>query len=301
MPPQVSEQIRRRLPLLVAFVLATLAVMLMNGHVRNEMRRVQVREQQLLRDYKDPVTLIVAAKDLPPGTPLDAGHLAQASVPEKFMQPYAARTPRDVLGLVTLVPLAQGEQILMNKLRRADAVATNATLAGLTPQGTRAVTIGVDAITGVGGFVRPGDDVDVLWTLKLPGAATQDGQVIMLTLFQKVPVLAVGGQMVGRPPAGEGQQAPRDYTVTLALTPQETAFLLFAREQGRIQLSLRPKQEEQAAAAVPPTTFNTLLEAKLGIKPIAPPQPIRQVQVEVYKGLKRDVVLLPEDGTAAAP
>ncbi len=299
MPPQISEQVRRRLPLLVSIVFASLAVWLMNAHVNSAIRRVQLKEQALLRDYKDPIKLIVAAKDLPPGTPLDAGHLAQASVPEKFVQPYAARTPRDVLGLVTIAPLAQGEQILMNKLRRADEVARDATLAGMTPKGTRAVTIGVDAITGVGGFVRPGDDVDVLWTLKLPGTTPQDGQVVMLTLFQNVPVLAVGGQMVGRPAAAAGQAAPRDYTVTLALTPQETAFLLFAREQGRIQLSLRPKQEETGQAAVPPTNINTLLEAKLGIKPAAPPKPARRV--EVYKGLKRDVVLLPEDGTPASP
>jgi pilus assembly protein CpaB len=295
---ELRPGLKRRLPLLVSIGFGAVAVALMNAHVNAQIQRVRLKEQELLRDYKDPVKLVVAAKDLPPGTPLDAGHLTAASIPEKFVQPYAARTPRDVIGLVTIAPTAQGEQILTNKLRRADEATGDATLAGTTPKGTRAVTIGVDAITGVGGFVRPGDDVDVLWTLKLPGGAPQESQVVMLTLFQKVPVLAVGGQMIGRPAAGEGQQAPRDYTVTLALTPQETSFLLFAREQGRIQLSLRPKREEDAQAAVPPTNINTLLEAKLGIKPAAPPKPARQV--EVYKGLKRDVVLLPEDGTPAA-
>jgi pilus assembly protein CpaB len=292
MAPPLSETLRRGGSLLVALFLATIAVILMKQRVNNELRRVQMREQELLKDYKNPITLIVAAKDLPPGTPLDAGLLEPVSVPEKFVQPYAARTPRDVLGLVTIAPLAKGEQILMNKLRRPDEIAADATLAGLTPQGKRAVTIGVDAITGVGGFVRPGDEVDVLWTLKLPGPG-QEGQVVMLTLFQKVPVLAVGGQMVGRPAAGEAPQAPRDSTVTLGLSPQETAFLLFAREQGRIQLSLRPKREGQQEVAVPPTNINTLLEAKLGIKPSPPPKPVRQV--EVYKGLKRDVVVLADE------
>ena len=287
---ELRPGLKRRLPLLISIAFGGIAVWLMNVHVNNALQRVHLKEQALLRDYKDPIKLVVAAKDLPAGTPLEAALLGQASVPEKFVQPYAARTPRDVLGLVTLAPPAQGEQILMNKLRRADEVAGDATLAGMTPKGTRAVTIGVDAITGVGGFVRPGDDVDVLWTLKLPGSTKQDGQVVMLTLFQKVPVLAVGGQMVGRPPAQGQTAAPRDYTVTLALTPQETAFLLFAREQGRIQLSLRPKQEDQTQAAVPPTNINTLLEAKLGIKPTPPPRPAKRV--EVYKGMKREMVVL---------
>jgi pilus assembly protein CpaB len=275
--------------------MGTLAVVIMQQYLAGQQRLLAQERARLLEDYREPVSVLVVARDLPPNTPLEAGHLEQASVPEKFVQPYAARTPRDVLGLFTAAPLAKGEQILMNKLRRPDEASSDTTLAGLTPEGKRAVTIGVDAITGVGGFVRPGDEVDVLWTLKLPTASggPQDGQVVMLTLFQKVPVLAVGGQMVGRPAVGEAQQAPRDYTVTLALTPQETAFLLFAREQGRIQLSLRPKRGETQEVAVPPTNINTLLEAKLGLKPVAPPRPVRQV--EIYKGLKRDVVMMAEE------
>ena len=297
MAVQLSETLRRRVPILFALIMGGIAVLFMNQWRANVVRQVALERAKLLQNYKDPIQVLVTAKDLPPGTALESGQLELAEVPEKFVQPYAARTPRDVVGLVTAVPLAKGEQVLMNKLRRPDEAPTGSTLAGLTPEGKRAVTIGVDAITGVGGFVRPGDEVDVLWTLKLPqaGGAPQEGQVIMLTLFQKVPVLAVGGQMVGRPPAaGEAQQAPRDYTVTLGLSPQDTAFLLFARAQGSIQLSLRPKKQgESQEAAVPPTNINTLLEAKLGLKTSPPPKPARQV--EVYKGLKRDVVVMAEE------
>ena len=302
MPPQISEQLRRRLPLLLAVLLGGLAVLLVNSHIQREVHKLRLREQQLLRDYKDPIKLIVAAKDLPPGTLLDAGHLAQASVPEKFMQPYAARSPRDVLGMVTAAPMAQGEQILLNKLRRADEAVGSATLAGMTPQGTRAVTIGVDAITGVGGFVRPGDAVDVLWTVKLPGQA---GEVVTLTLFQDIAVFAVGREIIGRPVAtdatGAAPPAGPQYTVTLALAPQEISFLLFAREQGRIQLSLRPKQEAGAQIALSPATsatFNQFMQQQLGIQSTEPTQARPPRQVEVYKGLERDVILLSEDAAA---
>ena len=292
---QLSETLRRRLPILFALVMGVLAVVLMQQYLAGQQRLIAQERARLMKDYRAPVDVLVVSKDLPPNVLLEAKYLEIATVPEKFVQPYAARSPRDVLGLVTAAPMAKGEQVLMNKLRRPDEVPSESTLAGLTPEGKRAVTIGVDAMTGVGGFVRPGDAVDILWTLKLPaaGGGPQDGQVVMLTLFQKVSVLAVGGQMVGRPAAGEGQQAPRDYTVTLALTPQETAFLLFAREQGRIQLSLRPKQGKEQEVSVPPTNINTLLEAKLGIKSSPPQKPVRQV--EVYKGLKRDVVVLAEE------
>ena len=299
MAPRISDTLRRRLPLLFSVFLGALAVIFMQQYLAGEQRKLAQERARLLADYRDPVQVLVTAKDVPAGTTLEVNLLDVAKVPEKFVQPYAARTPRDVTGLVTAVPLAKGEQVLMNKLRRADEVPSGSTLAGMTPEGKRAVTVGVDAITGVGGFVRPGDEVDVLWTLKLPqaGAGPNDSQFVMLTLFQKVPVLAVNGQMAGRPAVGEGgqqgQQAPRDYTVTLALNPQDTAFLLFARTQGQIQLSLRPKQGEAQEAAVPPTNINTLLEAKLGIKAATPPKPLRQV--EVYKGLKRDIVEMAEE------
>ena len=294
--PQLSATLRRRMPILFALVMGVVAVLFMNQWRENVVRQVAIERNRLMQNYREPVKVLVLAKDLLPNTTLEEAHLELTDVPEKFIQPYAARTPRDVLGLVTAVPMAKGEQVLLNKLRRPDEAPTGSTLAGLTPEGKRAVTIGVDAITGVGGFVRPGDEVDVLWMLKLPqaGGGPPSDQVVMLTLLQKISVLAVGGQMVGRPAAvGENQQqAPRDSTVTLALSPQETTFLLFAREQGRIQLSLRPKQGEPQEVAVPPTNINTLLEAKLGIKPSPPPKPARQV--EVYKGLKRDVVVMAE-------
>ena len=154
-------------------------------------------------------------------------------------------------------------------------------------KGKRAITIAVESVTGVGGFVRPGDAVDVLWTLSLgQSSAEQGAQVVTWVLFQDVPVLAVGHEMVGRP--SKTAEPANQYNVTLSLTPQDASFLLFAREQGRIQLSLRPKTEEGAPVQVAPANVNTLMEQVLGVPPPPPPPPTRQV--EIYKGLQRDVV-----------
>jgi pilus assembly protein CpaB len=289
---RIAETIKRRMPILFGLVMGTLAMLFMQSYIAQQQRRLRVERDKLMQDYKEPIKVVVASKDLIAGMQLETSHLAIASVPEKFVQPYAVRSPRDLLGLVTVAPIAQGEQVLLNKVRRPEAVPADATLASLLPEGRRAVTIGVDAITGVGGFVRPGDKVDVLWGFKLPKVGDQDGQIVMLTLFQDVPILAVGSQMLGR--TTQTSEASRDYTVTLALDPQEISFLLFAREQGRIQLSLRSHREGEAQVAITPTNINTLLEAKLGVKSDAPPpKPARQV--EIFKGLKRDVVLLPEE------
>ena len=293
-----SEVGRRMIPLVFAIAFGVVGATIAHNWYQGQRRSFERQKQELLSNYKPPVPVMAAAKDLPPETTIDASHLTTIGVPPPFIQPYAARTPNEVMGLVTTAAIAEGEQLLTNKLRRADAAPTaprDATLSMLTPKGKRAVTIAVDSITGVGGFVRPGDKVDILWTLKLPGAPQQGDQVATLTLFQDVPVLAVGGEMAGRPAPRDGQAASgtSQFTVTLAMTPQETSSLLFAREQGRIQLSLRPKLES-GLVAIPPANIQTLLEAQFGIQADEPPPQVTR-QVEIYKGLKRDVMVLAEE------
>jgi pilus assembly protein CpaB len=272
--------------------------------LRARQAQLEADYQKRMAEYPEPIKVVVASKDIPVGTTLGAADVKFADIPEKFLQPYAVKTPSEVVGKVTVAPIATGEQLLQNKLRRPEAVPTDATLAGLTPKGTRAVTIGVDSITGVGGFVRPGDKVDILWTWK------QGDQFATFTLFQEVPVMAVNTDLgrAARSAAGTGREAPgagstpqtaaqvpmgSSYTVTLALTPQDTSVLLFAREQGKIQLSLRPRVEA-GALNIPPANITTLLQSQLGVAADAPaPPPTRQV--EIYKGLKRDLAVVEEE------
>lgn len=293
-----SDTARRVIPLVFSLAFGLVGVVLARNWYQAQARTFERQKQELLANYKPPVPVVAAAKDLPPDTTIDASHLTTIGVPPPFIQPYAARSPNEVVGLVTIAAIAEGEQLLTNKLRRPGAApmaSADATLSTLTPKGKRAVTIAVDSITGVGGFVRPGDKVDILWTLKLPG-----DQAATLTLFQEVPVLAVGGEIAGRPARRGEEGAPAagslsvQATVTLAMSPQDTSALLFAREQGRIQLSLRPKLET-GQVLVPPANIQTLLAAQLGIEPTEPPPPQMTRQVEIYKGLKRDVMVLAEE------
>ena len=282
--------LRRLLPLVFAAAMGLVAVVLVHQHLSRQQRALELERKRLMADYQEPIEVVVAARDLEPATVLEPAHLTMARVPEKFVQPYASGSPQGLLGMVTLVPLAEGEQVLLNKVRRPEEVPTGSTLSALTPKGKRAVTIAVDTITGVGGFVRPGDAVDVLWTFKLPAASQQESQVVTLTLFQDVPVLAVGQELTEAAKRPVAKQEEAGQTVTLALSPQETAFLLFAREQGRIQLSLRSSFDRGSQTAVAPANINTLMDAQLGVQRA----PAATHRVEVYKGLKRDIVVLSE-------
>ncbi len=126
----------------------------------------------------------------------------------------------------------------------------------------------------------------------MPNGRSAD--LVTMTLFQNIGVLAVGSEMVGRPSA-KAQETTRDYTVTLALTPQQTAVVLYAREQGRVQLSLRSKSEKVDEVKMPPADLNTVMEAVLGPGAIPPaPQARPQRTVEVIRGLDHSRVDIDE-------
>jgi len=101
----------------------------------------------------------------------------------------------------------------------------------------------------------------------------------------------VGNEMIGRA-TSEKEPAP-DYTVTLSLTPQETSLLYYARAQGQIQLSLRPRTDKSGQLAIAPASGKTLMESLLG-KQAGTGTPKPQRTVEVYKGLERSVVSVNE-------
>jgi pilus assembly protein CpaB len=241
--------------------------------------------------------VLVAAKDILEGARLEPEMVETVARPADAIQPHALTRPQDAVGQIAVVPLYKGEQVLGSKLERVQSARTLSMK--LTP-GKRAVTIDVDALTGVGGFIRPGDFVDVLGVFKLP---TPDGKQagVTVTLLQRVPVLAVGAQLE----EGGGPAAKQTEPVTLALNPKETELILFARAQGQIQLALRSKADAQIVEDLPPMTIDTLVALILGPQllqqaqaqpqppPEAPSEPERKERrVEVYRGLDKEEVVV---------
>ncbi len=322
--PTLSDPAKRRLMVLVlAIGLGVVALMMFNKMMVGERRKLAAERKKLLENYQSPIEVVVAAKDLPPQTVIESSMLTFAKVPERFAQPYSVRDPNQLVGLMTLVDVAAGEQVLTNKVKTPQEAVQSTTLSTVVPKGKRAVTITVNTLTGVGGFVRPGDLVDILWTLALPGPDKDHPELITLTLFQDVDVVAIQREIAGQPAvhhapdaedkngqaaavdSGGGEDAEAtssvagtgkegEYTATLALNPQDISFLLFAREQGRIQLTLRSKEEEGSKVAVAPVNMTTMMGATLGPEILKANQPKPQRHVEVYKGLNRDVVVLPD-------
>ncbi|MBI2174163.1 MAG: Flp pilus assembly protein CpaB [Candidatus Omnitrophica bacterium] len=289
-------------PLIFAVAIGLVAASLARNFWAGQWKLLEAERTKLKGSYKPPIEVWVAKQDIAEGKTIAADDLALKPIPQDFVQPFATPNNGDLIGRIAVAPIAQGEQLLRNKVREPGRGPAPETLSKMTPKGMRAVTIGVDALSGVGGFVRPGDTVDLVWTVNVPTKDKQ-GEPVTLTLFQDVPVLAVSGQMVGQEPKSQpGKDTPQPVatqnTVTLALDPNQIALLLFARQQGMVQLSLRPPVDAGSQVVVAPANLNTVMEALFGATPEQPqPEPKPARQVEVYKGLVKDVVVLEESGS----
>ncbi len=191
--------------------------------------------------------------------------------------------------------LEQFAQMQMAQAQQPTQRPTQQSLAVKTPQGKRAITVTVEKLFAVGGMVSPGDYVDIIAHLTIPRDTTasvplptgQD-QIVSMTLFQNVLVLAVGNNTQPGV-ASTSQDNPNAIPVTFALNPQEAALASFVQQHGSLQLVLRPPLETQAYL-LPPSSWDSLSDYvektqgfDLGVeKKGSPVDP--QAPIEIFRG-----------------
>src|SRR5580765_4335741 len=172
--------------------------------------------------------VIVAANDLQVGSKLQDGDIRQVKVPASVLPSNYYKNKSQVLGRGVILPVQKGEYILPSKLAAENA---GSGLPSLIPAGMRAVSVRVNEVVAVAGFVVPGTRVDVLLTGN-PGGANEQQTT---TVLENVAVIAAG-QKLERNAAGEPQSTP---VITLLVSPDDAQKLTLASSQGHIQLALR--------------------------------------------------------------
>ena len=175
-----------------------------------------------------------------------------------------------------MVPIPQGNPILFSMLAPEG---TSAGLSGILPDGKRALTVKVDEVAGVGGFIHPGDHVDVLVDLPIKDAAEHFSK----TILHDIAVLTTGQIWQQK---GDNKPVVVN-TVTLELTPHESEVLNLASNEGKIRLALRNRNNKTVAETEGVTT-SFLLGGIVGKKETAVALPTRaEKSIEVIKGLER--------------
>lgn len=203
-----------------------------------------------------PIPILVATGYIPAGVYLKPEMVERKKVPESFVSPSAIRETKEVEGLMTLVPLSAGEQVLANKFGEGEP-----TLSLSLNPGFRAYTLEVNETSGVGGMVRAGNRVDILAKI------ARSGQEWTAFAFQDLRVLATGQRLerMGGPKKGSeasGTENGSNYgTVTLEVTPEQAETLFFL--EGRpLRLVLRAPGDEEVVALGSKTEAEVL--GKLG-------------------------------------
>ena len=127
-------------------------------------------------------------------------------------------------------------------------------LAAVLEPGMRAITIGVDAVTGTAGLIWPGDRVDLLLTQSIEGAdLPPDHRVAGETLMEDVRVIAVDQQLVQGAQAGAGGGAG-NRTITLEVSPVDAERIEVGARLGRLSLTVHPAAPVAVAAGEPAVT-----------------------------------------------
>jgi pilus assembly protein CpaB len=224
--------------------------------------------------------LVVAARPIAPGASLRAADLAEASWPAGRL-PKGAFVSRDELlaegGRVVLAAIDKDEPLTSWKL-----AAPGRSLSAQLSADLRAVSIRVDDVRGVAGFVLPGERVDVLLSRQAVG-----GRLTSDLLLRNVRVLAVDQH------ASEGQQRPAvARTVTLAVTPEEAQKVALGGELGKLSLALR---RPDSADSGPGRTLSAAdLDGTAPTPPEAPaPRDAGQTTVGIMRGTERSVYTVP--------
>jgi pilus assembly protein CpaB len=248
------------------------------------------------------IEVMVAANDLQVGQRIDEHDIRIIHINPADLPPGTPRRRSDVLGHGVIVPISKGEFILPNRLAGENA---GSGLPSLIPPGMRAVSVRVNEVVSVAGFVTPGTRVDVMLTGTPAGASEEQ----TTTVLQDVAVLA-SGHTLERTSTGEAQTTA---VITLLVTPDDAQRLALASAQGHIQLALRnpldTKQQDVASsnsrglykmAAVSAAPARAPVHHVQTAKATPPPPASTGVSVEVYQGDKKpDVVKCSDDGCEA--
>jgi pilus assembly protein CpaB len=264
-------------------LLIGLAVAILVGLLAARYVYKQVQSARVVGQPTPTVQVVVAAKRVGLGERLERSNLREISWPASNSLAGSFSHIDDCVGRAVITPVVENEPILEENLAPKGA---GAGLAAVLPDGTRAISVRVDDVVAVAGFVVPGTTVDVLAT-----GATANGDSVTRTILQDVRVLAAG-QKVEQDREGK----PQTYTVvTLLVTPDDADKLTMASTEGKIHLALRnatdtkevnpsPVYRASLFSGGPPPTQGRPAEH---VRPRPAPKAPEVYEIEVIRGDKR--------------
>lgn len=229
-----------------ALLLLVLALVAGGGAARYAHNWLQTQTGGATAEVTETVDVIVAAREIPFGIVIEESHLRATAWPKDSVPPETFTTKEDVVGKMLNQSAMTGEPLLT---ARVVEKLEGSRLSALIAPNMRAITVRVNDVAGVAGFLLPGNRVDILSTRMVTGRAKTE------TLLQNIKVLAID------------QKADRDKdepvvvrAVTLEANLEQASKLTAATQEGSIQLILRNPEDD--AMTIEPTPIATAPKAR---------------------------------------
>ncbi|MCX6544248.1 MAG: Flp pilus assembly protein CpaB [Acidobacteria bacterium] len=279
----MNRTLRTFIVVVVALGMAGLA----SFAVYRAVQRIPVREVEVAH-----VQAVVASTGIPVGTLLTKEQLKLVGWPSSSPVPGAFTSIDAVVGRAAVVTLAENEPITESKLASRGS---GSGLPPTIPPGMRAMSVRVNEVIGVAGFVVPGTRVDVIATVDV------NRDIVTRTVVSNLLVLAAGTRYDQDAPKKDGKPIPTT-VVTLAVTPPDAERVSLAATEGKVMLALRNPLDTQptetagirlvnltGAPAGPPIEQKVrgIKRVVAALPPAPPPPPPRPYTVETIRGAKR--------------
>ena len=266
------------------FILLALAVVSGGTAAYLAMQYIRQQATPLMAATPRIAQVVVAAHDMPLGSIIGERDVKTIDWAGGALPPGFIGSAPEAVGRGLITPVQENEPILEAKLAAKGA---GGGLPVIIDQGMRAVSVAVDQVVGVAGFVTPSTRVDVLLTLNDASSKEPATRVIM----QNVKALAAG-QSIQQDKEGKPQPVS---VMTMLVTPEQAETLALAASQGRIQMALR-NSLDTLHIETRGTRVSALMGGPIGRVPVAAPRRATaaarelsvpepsQTVIEVYRG-----------------
>jgi pilus assembly protein CpaB len=219
------KQHRTLIVMLVAVATAGVAAF----GVYQAIQRMPVKQVEM-----ETVPVVVATRAIPLGTRLTTDDLKVAAYPARTPIAGSVGDPAKLVDRGVIAPIAENEPVTLTRVAGPES---GAGLPPIIPAGMRAISVRVNEVVGVAGFVLPGTRVDVLVAVSDNGDDHTRQQPMARTVVNNVQVLTAGTRY-DQEEAKDGKPV-RSTVVTLAVLPADGERIALAANQGQLSLVLR--------------------------------------------------------------
>ncbi|MEN6460378.1 MAG: Flp pilus assembly protein CpaB [Syntrophomonas sp.] len=197
------------------------------------------------------VKIVKASQNIKKDTIITAEQITVEKIPDNYVHPDAIKDKQLVVGKTAVREVFPGEQMLKQDLLSSSS--KTGRLAYSIPVNKRGISVPIDSISGVSGYIKPGDRVDIIGTIEIPiGEKPVSFSVYTL---QNIEVLAMPNNQTDN-----GKKIADDAkSIVLAVAPQEAQRLVLASEKGNLRLLLR-SPVDKSWVVLPPYQLTDFLK-----------------------------------------